>query len=409
MSAKGNQATSKELGITDELAHQATCASDKPDEAMDSELPDNQPATFPSRAEELDDRMNAAKSLLQLSEPLLIDQGVQTDDIITTDQSTQSVDDIDVEYLKKQNEALSRRAFGVNTIQGDDAATKFFTGLPCWGMFLHLYMFLVPFITPSKSIGLDDEFFAVLARLRLNLMLKDLAMRFDVSLGTMSNIFQMWLDVMFIRLKFLIVWPSQEILENNMPLAFQQLYPNCRVIIDCSEIFIEMPSSFEARSKTFSNYKKHNTVKFLIGITPCGTVSFLSKCWGGRVSDKAITQDSHFLRMLEPGDIVLADRGFTVSEDIALHGGKLKIPAFSRGKEQLSQKDTEKSKELSRVRIHVERVIGQIKNRYTILKGTLCISMIKHKGDEGVANIDKLLLVCCALTNLGEPVIKGCL
>ena len=58
-------------------------------------------------------------------------------------------------------------------------------------------MFLV-FITPSKSIGLDNDFFAVLARLRLNLMLKDLAMRFDVSLGTMSNIFQMWLDVIFI-------------------------------------------------------------------------------------------------------------------------------------------------------------------------------------------------------------------
>ena len=128
------------MGVTDELAHQATCVSDKPDEAMDSELPDNQPGTFPCRAEELDDRMNAAKSLLQLSEPLLIVQGVQTDDIITTDQSTQSVDDIDFEYIKKQNEALSRRAFGVNTIQGDDAATKFFTGLPCWGMFLHLYM-----------------------------------------------------------------------------------------------------------------------------------------------------------------------------------------------------------------------------------------------------------------------------
>ena len=49
-----------------------------------------------------------------------------------------------------------------------------------------------------------------------------------------------------------------------------------------------------------------------------------------------------------------------------------------------------------------------LKNRYTILKGILPISMIKHKGDTDVANIDKLLVVCSALVNLGEPIVVGC-
>jgi len=39
------------------------------------------------------------------------------------------------------------------------------------------------------------------------------------------------------------------------------------------------------RAQTWSNYKKHNTVKFLIGVTPQGTIDFISKGWGGRVSD----------------------------------------------------------------------------------------------------------------------------
>ena len=63
---------------------------------------------------------------------------------------------------------------------------------------------------------------------------------------------------------------------------------------------------------------------------------FLSECWGSRVSDKQLTQESDFFSYLEPGDVVLADCGFTIA-DVAVHGAKLEIPAFTRGKKQLTQ------------------------------------------------------------------------
>ena len=144
--------------------------------------------------------------------------------------------------------------------------------------FYTFFMFLSPFVAPGRAIDFHDELFLVLVKLRLNLVTGDLAHRFGISVGLVSKIFQKWLDVMFVRLRFLITWPSREVLKQNMPEVFKQLYPNCRVIIDCSEIFIETPTSFSARSKTYSNYKKHNTVKFLIGVTPCGTISYLSEC-----------------------------------------------------------------------------------------------------------------------------------
>lgn len=67
--------------------------------------------------------------------------------------------------------------------------------------------------------------------------------------------------------------------------------------------------------------------------------------------------------------------------------------------------EVEYSKRLSKVRIHIERVIGEMKNRFTILQGTLPINLVKHKGDLKFANIDKVLTVCAALVNLSPSVV----
>ena len=112
------------------------------------------------------------------------------------------------------------------------------------------------------------------------------------------------------------------------------------------------------QAHTVITKKKHNTVKVFIAVAPTGSVAFISKAWGGRVSDKEITQKCGFLDKLEYGDCVLADRGFNVADDLAVRGVKLLMPSFTNGKDQLSMKEVEESRRLARVRIHVERVIG---------------------------------------------------
>ena len=204
-----------------------------------------------------------------------------------------------------------------------------------------------------------DELFLTLVKLRLNLMHNDVIFEF-----TVSHIFHRWLDVLHDKLQFLLVWPLQDTIRENMPLIFKQLYPRCRCIIDCSEIFIETPSCFRARAQTYSNCKKHNTVKFLIAITPCGTISFLSDCWSSRVSDKVLTQESAILDLLEPEDKFLLPMASLIDEDVVLHGAKLLLHG---GRSKLSQEKVERSKQLSQVHIHVERCIGLLKNKYTCM------------------------------------------
>ena len=337
----------------------------------------------------------------------VMDVGTQTSQVGYFDASTQT-EDIS---LQKTGECTYT---GVELIEGSDSKTRFYTGLPTWGVFLHVFSTLVMHIPRKRAsrtrMTQRDEFLLVLMRLRLNLLIEDLAYRFNVAKSTVCHIFTTWIDVMAIRLKFLVKWPTKEMVQANMPQVFRETYPRARCIIDCSEVFIEQPLSFQARAQTYSNYKKHNTVKFLIAISPAGTISFISRLWGGRVSDKYLTHQSGFLRLLEPGDTVLADRGFDIADDIGLHGGDLAIPAFTRGKSQLTQREVEFSQRLARVRIHVERVIGLMKNKYTILQGTLPVSLVKHKDKDShseLANVDKILIACAALTNLCPSVVPS--
>ena len=115
--------------------------------------------------------------------------------------------------------------------------------------------------------------------------------------------------------------------------------------------------------------------------------------------------ESGFLRLLEPGDVILADRGFDVDVDIALHQAKLEIPSFTRGKKQLSIQEVEHSKRIAKVRIHVERVIGLLKNKFTILQSILPLCVLKVKSDTNTAFIDRMLVACCALINLSPTVV----
>ena len=103
-----------------------------------------------------------------------------------------------------------------------------------------------------------------------------------------------------------------------------------------------------------------------------------------------MTANCGILKNLLPGDIVLADRGFDIEESVALYGASLQIPAFTRGKDQLSAEDVEKTRRIANVRIHVERVIGLVRRKYVILQSILTVDNLTLKQGETQTTIDKI-------------------
>ena len=196
-------------------------------------------------------------------------------------------------------------------LKGDDLKTRFYTGFVNFGTFMVIFNSL-SFITgklnywngkdslkekeylesdvkqklgPQRKMRLLDEFFLVFMRLRRGLLEQDLAERFCGSVSTISRVLITWYNVLAANLKHLIVWPSKEVIASNMPDCFNK-FPSTRVIIDCTEFFIEIPSSLVNQTITYLSYKSHKTFKLLVGTSPTGVVTFLSKLWGGYASDK---------------------------------------------------------------------------------------------------------------------------
>lgn len=175
-------------------------------------------------------------------------------------------------------------------------------------------------------------------------------------------------------------------------------YSRLRCIIDCSEVFIQKPSNLLTQAATWSDYKHHNTLKFLVAVTPQGSICYVSELWGGRASDRHIVINSSFLAALHPGDKILADRGFTVREEIMMKGAELIIPPACKGKAQMSSNDVAKTKRVANTRIHVERVIQRLKH-FKILSQTIPVTILPL--------MNEIVFVCCAVTNLKGPIVKS--
>ena len=115
----------------------------------------------------------------------------------------------------------------------------------------------------------------VLTRIRLNLTEQDLSVRFDIDRSTASRILNHWIPFLAYHIKILIKWPETTIRTTNSP--YNHL-PNSVAIIDGTEIFIKCPSNLDAQKSSYSDYKSHTTVKYLVSIDPfTGVFNYVSK------------------------------------------------------------------------------------------------------------------------------------
>jgi hypothetical protein len=239
-----------------------------------------------------------------------------------------------------------------------------------------------------------------LFKLKQNDTIQRIGHQFQLNQVTLQELLRISIPHLATYLQMHIYLPDPLTIKKTLPPVFKVRYANVQCIIDCFEIQIEKASNPVMQSRSWSQYKSCNTLKYLIACCPNGFISFISKGIGGRVSDKAITELSRFADILPPRAVVLADRGFKGIETLLSqrHVKLLRPPSVS-SKETPTKMEVIQTKVIASLRIHVERVIRRIRE-FAFLKPH---SVVNHNH---VKYVDEAVLIACGLVNLQGNIIK---
>ncbi|KAE8744947.1 hypothetical protein FOCC_FOCC008359 [Frankliniella occidentalis] len=245
----------------------------------------------------------------------------------------------------------------------------------------------------------QDKLLMTLLRLRRGIALKDLSELFSIKKEWACKVFYAWIRLMSIQFSRLDdhIFVSAEVQNINKPKCFSP-FPNLRVIIDATEMKIQRPRNLQQQGNTYSNYKAANTMKFLIGISCYGGLSFISEGFEGSISDRKLLLKSGILQFLIQGDSVMADRGFDAEDILNDRGVDLIIPAFLGTRSEFTARELLGSKIIASARIHVETFIGRVK-QFKLLRCTIPNNqMLPYYSD--------IVKVCAHLVNFNAPFIN---
>jgi len=92
----------------------------------------------------------------------------------------------------------------------------------------------------------------------------------------------------------------------------------------------------------------------------------LSPTYGDSASDRQIIERSQLSSICDPGDSVMADKGFNVQDLFTAIDVTVNIPTFFRKKNRMSGRQVLADRKITSKRVHIERIIGLMKT-YKIL------------------------------------------
>lgn len=250
----------------------------------------------------------------------------------------------------------------------------------------------------NAKLSIKDKIILTLMKLKHNVSYGLLAILFKkVSAQNCRKIFLNMIKVLSAGLQYAVYWPSNEENLKNIPICFNE-YADVRAVIDVIEMNIQSPKELCCQIASYSSYKSNYTIRYMTAVSPAGLITYTTKAFLGKSSDKAIFEKSQFIKLFEKGDGLMTDRGFLVDDECMKNEVKLVRPPFLRDKSKFSREEALLNAKIAKARVHIERSNQRLKI-FKILSTRIPSYLIPK--------IDQIFIIICAIVNLSSPILAA--
>lgn len=256
---------------------------------------------------------------------------------------------------------------------------------------------------PEPNFSNREKLFICLVRLRRGFTLKTLATLLSsptksIETTMISKIFTTFIQLMYKVFRDMeeVMFPPRSVLIRFLPRVFKTMR-KIRCVVDCTEFSVQTSRNFARQGNTYSSYKHTNTFKCLISVAPNGCACFVSDLYEGDIDDVHIFKECGILKHINPDDIIMVDRGFTVQHLLNPLHAELKIPSFLKGRKNLSAAEELESRKIAKARIHVERFNERLK-QFRLIGRKIALSLSPLA--------TQMVVVACGLVNFQNVLCK---
>ncbi|XP_072102414.1 uncharacterized protein [Mobula birostris] len=299
--------------------------------------------------------------------------------------------------LKEREGRARAAAFSVEGMRPGRKWLRFYTGFDSHERFVDFMNFVTRDSSPrtlssrgAKSKGCSqvtlspaDQLLLVMSRLRLGLLLQDLAYRFRVSETTVSRIWLSWTEIIQQRLMQIPVVCSPKYLDAFEPKRTIQHRGATLTVLECTDLFFEGQTKERTRLGPTQPYRAHYVRRGYALASANGYMTFVSSLAFGlraRAGERGLLEEQVDM---EDDD---EDEERESEEDEDDDETRLRLPDFFHdGSPTEEQRAT--SREVLSVRSHIDKVLN-----YRFLKCVYPRTMEDQ--------VDRAWTICCYLACL---------
>ncbi|XP_022836448.1 uncharacterized protein LOC111363817 [Spodoptera litura] len=183
--------------------------------------------------------------------------------------------------------SYSLRIFATEQLLSDGESVSFYTGLDNSAQFTFLLSTLHPMAHDIKfqskkvnKLSIEDQFLILLIKLRRSKPDFEIGKMFGISKFDVTNVIVTWVSFVSDIWSTLDLWPTPIQINLYMPHPFKGNMlssPSTSILLENNDISIQKNDIDDARKVAFSQYRIKNIIKFLIGCSTEGLVTYSSE------------------------------------------------------------------------------------------------------------------------------------